>query len=371
MAKTAREAMKAKARRMASGDPHAKVDASSWTPDEPLNTEAKTGMRPVSRQHLKTGGKVHGEKEAQRADRKPRKAGGLVHDLMNRDQKAANEGRKGVKHVGGMKRGGAAEWEGSAKDEAEDKMLARKHKMSMKAWERSGADKIHDRGHKAHGGASDGDMDDMNKGGSVSDGTMEGTRPMKGGRFARATGGSADDGPMGYHIIDGHTGSVVGKTKNSRQATNMVDRRDNAYGGYRYQRKPIYDESDWGAKHKDDYDRAERKSGGRTKGKTNINIVIAQPHSGEQAPMGGPPMPPQPRGAPMPMPMPPGAAGAGGAGAAPVQIPMPMAGGAPMPQGLGAGTPPMRKAGGRVRYDAGAGSGEGRLEKLKNYGKKA
>ena len=33
-AKTSREAMKAKAKRLASADPHTKVDSSNWTPPE-------------------------------------------------------------------------------------------------------------------------------------------------------------------------------------------------------------------------------------------------------------------------------------------------------------------------------------------------
>lgn len=37
-------------------------------------------------------------------------------------------------------------WEGSAKDEAEDKHMAKKRGMSMKQWENSAADKRHDVG---------------------------------------------------------------------------------------------------------------------------------------------------------------------------------------------------------------------------------
>ena len=43
-----------------------------------------------------------------------------------------------------MKKGGMA-WEGSAKDEMQDKKLAKKHGMSMKAWEKSSMDEKHDR----------------------------------------------------------------------------------------------------------------------------------------------------------------------------------------------------------------------------------
>jgi hypothetical protein len=121
-----------------------------------------------------------------------------------------------------------------------------------------------------------------------------------------------------------------------------------------------------------------RASGGRTKGKTNVNIIIS-PQSGQTQPlgagvgMGQPPVPPMmpPMGG-----MPPG-------GMPPMMPPAPPMGGAPggglPPQLMAAmagrgGMPPMaRKSGGRVgqgmpKYqekDYGSGSGLGRLEKKK------
>lgn len=110
MAKQARAAMKAKASKLTSADPHQKVDSSTWTPAEPLNTEVKTGLRPISRRAFKKGGKVMGQKpkanlgKATRGGNKP-----LTPDnFANKDVKAANEDRAGLKHVGALKRGGKA-----------------------------------------------------------------------------------------------------------------------------------------------------------------------------------------------------------------------------------------------------------------------
>jgi hypothetical protein len=41
-------------------------------------------------------------------------------------------------------------------------------------------------------------------------------------------------------IIDKHTGRKVGECKTLRAASRSVDRRDNAYGAYRYSARPVY-----------------------------------------------------------------------------------------------------------------------------------
>jgi len=108
MAKKAREAMRGKAKRLA-GEKDQKVDSSNWTPGDPMDADVKTGMRPISKQGFKRGGKIAGEKMETHAGRKPRKSGGraiTADSLINRDQKEANEGREGKKHIGGMKKGG-------------------------------------------------------------------------------------------------------------------------------------------------------------------------------------------------------------------------------------------------------------------------
>ena len=110
MAKKGREAMKSKARRLA-GEKDQKVDSSDWSPAPPLNAEAKTGMRPVSRRTYKKGGKVVGQEARKRADKPSRATGGeIATAMMNKNLKEANEKRDGVKHVGALKHGGKAKY---------------------------------------------------------------------------------------------------------------------------------------------------------------------------------------------------------------------------------------------------------------------
>lgn len=389
-AKTIRAERAERTKRIAgeSSDPHTKVDASSWTPPEALNTEAKTGLRPVSKRAYKRGGHVGGEDATHHAGRKPRKSGGralTADSMINRDVKEANA-ELGKPHVGGymrggkamggaqnpvpttalnlngrtigaggLKRGGAA-WEGSKEDLKEDRKLEKKHHLSHAEWERSEMDEKHDR--------------------------QESARGLKtGGPAHMAAGGETENGP--YVIHNRHTGERVGQAKNLNRARGIVDRRDDEYGSYahhitdangRVRLKTgggveIHHEVCRCSRCAPNYeggtrptgDREARKSGGRAgKGKTNIVISI-NPHGASEQPQ----MPPPAQVTPAPvMPRP----------------PMPMA---PPPQGMmppppaagmmppGAGMPPPgagmmpRKAGGRIPHmTAGAGSGEGRLEKI-------
>lgn len=164
-----RDAAKAKALRMVSTDPHQKVDSSSWTPGAPMNADAQTGARPISRQLRKSGGKVEGCAPTPRADRKPRKSGGraIVDDYVNRDVKRANA-EFGKPHDGGFARGGGTNFRKQMHaDVAEDKRLV-KHMVKPAAL----------RSHKRNGGGQ-----------WVSRAhTAEGNNP-KGGRVPRAAGG--------------------------------------------------------------------------------------------------------------------------------------------------------------------------------------
>lgn len=433
-----------------------KVDSSDWTPAEPLNADAKTGMRPISRRAFKTGGKVEGEAAKTNLSRAPRGFQEKV-GLANTNQKDANEEREGVKHVGGFKTGGApketqysktavdkeiakdktigkggaklinsllkgrqksdepdnmkkggragyqtygavdgarldtvgpdeggeksepmttnngrkvsakqeasfneaqkqqAAWEaeqrakgdmtrrkaggkvekfeGSAKDEMQDKKLAAKRKMTMKEWEASKADTKHDKQQSMKGLKAGGKAEEAHEKGCA----------------CKACGGSA-----GYKDGGGLYANIHAKRERGAK---------------------MRDAGDKGAPTAEDFKNAKRTAratGGRAgKGTTNISINV-MPHTPNK-PMGiQPPMPMPPVGGPPPMAPPPappermslppglGAAMAGAAGAG------------PMPP---AGPPPMmaRKDGGKVypKMRFGAGSGEGRLEKIEKYGKNA
>jgi hypothetical protein len=420
MSRNARRAMRAKIHRITSAK-SGKVDASDYGPEQVLNSEAKTGMRPISRRAYKKGGKVvavSGADAKQNAGKAPRagKKHLTVDALVNRNLKDANEAREGKKHVGALKTGGRAmkrngggvpdvytssrptdrygntmtdaelgmergqdprpapkpkakpvmrsgpsaksvsdsaaymrnvrksgggAWEGSAKDESQDKKLAKKYGMSMADWEKSKMDKKHDTQHSAKGLKNGGGLyaNIHAKQERIANGSKERMRKVgsKGAPTAEAFKQSARTAKAhgGYTSLDGEmqTQEKVG------------GRIAKQYGG------------GLGA--------LEMNSGGRAKKKksgTNINIVIA---TGKGQPQMDPDMQqaPTPQGVPVQMPPPPQPQAGPAMQMPPPPMPMPPVG------GPGAGPAPMpRKAGGRTYrsykdMDAGAGSGLGRLEK--------
>ena len=407
-----------------SADPHQKVDSSDWTPAEPLNTEAKTGLRPVSRRQYKRGGKVmhkiEGAHSKMRHDRKGRKSGGKAGEMptvdrfINKDMKKANEYRDGEKHVGGMKKGGRANKDmGGPLNMMNPVMAAGNRLNAMNASGNTGVAGITPGMPTGAAGKSIMRMKGlgMKKGGKIAHPDEAADKqlikklikPSAIKREEHCGGGKAGDKKnQGGGVFSGNSKEKIPGAVGGRKAKmGGGGFRPSELTQYEMARRPAVeagqevdiDPVDLARKTKnfervaDETGYSNRKHGGRSKhasggkvgkGKTNINIVIAphggQPQGGPQQPMGGmmPPMPvPQPNKPPMPgapmggMPMgmdPNLALLAARGGAGPQQQP-------PM-------QPPMgRKAGGRVQtqhvIDNAAGGGLGRLEKIKAYGHKA
>lgn len=423
-AQTARDAMKAKAKRLASADPQTKVDSSTWTPPEALNADVKTGMRPLTKRAYKKGGKVigkaEGDKAMHRADRKPREAGGRAKryltpdNLINRDEKMANEVREGKKHVGGLKTGGKAKKFGGGETIGDNPVSLQSRSMGKAAGMMKKGGKVHK---KARGGP-EGDFAKRNEG-KDEIGQMIGNMPSSepvGTTFAKPPMPMKRPSEPPYKgpppKSNPNAGARGGKMKNwegSKKDESQDKLLAKKYGismkeweKSKEDKKHDKQQSMKGLKeggkamHHSDCTckmcsggrtmkyagggvfsgegypgkvpgvtggREAHKKGGKAKGKMNVNIVIAAGHRGKEhegmpnapvpAPL-SPRTPPAGMGAPMP---PPGAMPPGGA---PEAGPMP-------PPGL-----MPRKNGGRTIHviNHAAGGGLGRLEKIDAYGKK-
>lgn len=347
MSEEARKASKSKAERLIRSDPTARVDASGYRPDGALNGDVAAGLRPVSRRAYRRGGKIDGHAGPSRADRKPRASGGALtaNSLINRNVKDANEERGGITHRGGLKTGGRAHKDmGGLALPQWSAPVARKEGGKVHSDAAQDRKLIHEEMHKSGCGC------DKCAGGRV--GRKSGGRNWIAGAIKHP--GSLHKSlhvPAGEKIpakklakAEHSDNPKLAKKAHLAETLKGLHKRDGGtVGGIPDGTRPVAG-------------RLARKGGGRTKGKTNVNIIITQPGGMARPPM-APPVAAAPPAGPIGLRqgVPPPAPAA--AGAPPPAIPMARATG-----GRAGFTGKLVKPG-KYPIETGSGGGLGRLEK--------
>lgn len=333
-AKRAREAMKAKARRLA-GAPDRKTDSSDWSPSPMLNADKKTGARQLDRPSAKGFGESYAARDTKAAigsdHRGAFKNGGGV---LDKKAVGAIDPRPHRAPAGHYKAGGRIKRDGGGK-------LPSPYE-AMRSEERRGSVRVEEKNKMPSPQEA---AESAGRTGDVPEGRKAGGRKWiagaikKPGALRKSLGvKSGEKIPAKKLASAAEKGGKLGQRARLAQTLKKVGK---ATGGA----------LTTGPKHKS-----------RGKGKTDIKINIIS--AGGKPMPGADMMPPPPPPGAVPVPMPP----AGGAGA---PMPPPM-----MPPGAIGGAPPMpmppgRKAGGRITkvassykdMEAGAASGEGRLQK--------
>jgi hypothetical protein len=237
MAKEARAAMKAKAKRLGSDRPTEKVDSSTWTPPELLNADVQTGMRPISRRAYKSGGKVYGAKAAANMGKAPRSGGKpmTADSMVNKDMKEANEEREGIKHIGGLKSGGRAKKLGGGPLPAS---IGNAQAMMDRAKATAAVPVTNLAFQTKSGGNRFKQATGLKKGGTARGRYAEGGMKAEQGVPLPSVDDASPSKQM-FEVYDRHSGDIVGNYGSLKAASRAVDRRDNQYGGYRYGHRPI------------------------------------------------------------------------------------------------------------------------------------